>query len=121
MDILERLDLLERQEGVDGLGGLERLERPDGMDGLDILERQDGMDRLERLDREDRLGGLDRQVLVEVGDLYFPFRMCYWFHLCDVLAVVPEPITQVGVCRDDHAVHIDFFSQGTRRSLVNLP
>ena len=94
MDILERLDRLERQEGKGRLGALERLERQDGMDGLDILERQEGMDRLERLDREDRLGGLDRQVLVEVGDLYFPFRMC---NLCDVLAVIPEPITHV-VC-----------------------
>ena len=61
------------------------------MAGLDPLERQDRMDRVERLEREDRLGGMERQGLVEVGDLYF--RVCYWFNLCDLLAVVPETIT----------------------------
>ena len=61
-----------------------------------------------RLDGLGEKGRLERQALVEVGDLYFPFRMCYWFSFCDVLAIVPEPITHVGVCCYDHAVHVDF-------------
>ena len=75
-----------------------------GEDGLEGPVRPDGLGEK---------GGLGRQALVEVSDLYFPFRMCYWFNLCDVSAVVPEPITHVGVCCYDHAVHVDIFTHQT--------
>ena len=55
------------------------------------------------------LEGLDQEAHLEVGDLCFPFRMCYWFSFGDVLAVVPQPITHVGVCSYDHIVHVDAF------------
>ena len=107
LDILGRLDVMGRLEGLERLGCRDILERQDWLDGLESLERPDRMDLLDLLDRQDGMGRLERQALVEVGDLYFPFRMCYWFSFCDVLAVVPEPITHVGgVCCYDHAVHV---------------
>ena len=87
---------------------LEGLDRQDRLGGLERLGREDGKDRPVRLDGLGQKDELERQALVEVGDLHFPFRMCYWFSFCDVLEVVPELITNIGVCCYDNAVHVDF-------------